>query len=29
MAERILRDLIEFIRREMARALRRPVLAHG
>lgn len=29
MAERILRDLIEFIRREMARAFRRPVLAHG
>jgi hypothetical protein len=29
MAERILRDLIDFIRREMARAFRRPVFAHG
>ncbi len=29
MAERILLALIEFIRREMARAFRRPVQAHG
>jgi hypothetical protein len=29
VAERILRDLIEFIRREMARAFRRPVFTHG
>lgn len=29
MAERILRTLIQLIARDMARAARRPVLAHG